>query len=202
VALADVTGSGAPRPGAMPNAADSALASTGSPATVPVACASAMATCAGSTPARASAFLMRDTWAFADGAPCIDFQPSWLAPVATTSAYTRHADRGTRGSRAAAAAGPGSSTMATAPSPRTKPSAAASKGMEEPEKERTPFSASVRKKWGDSSALTPISRAASHDPAAMDSHATCRAYREDEQAVSRVREGPVRSNPVDTQLDR
>jgi hypothetical protein len=36
----------------------------------------------------------------------------------------------------------------------------------------------------------------------MDSHATCRAYREDEQAVSRVREGPVRSNPVDTQLDR
>ena len=79
-----------------------------------------------------------------------------------------------------------------APSPRTKPSAEASKALHLPSGESMPACEKPMKPSGVIITVTPPAMAVLQRPSRMCSHATCTAVSADEQAVSIAMLGPVR----------
>ena len=92
------------------------------------------------------------------------------------------------------------STTTPQPSPRTNPSAAASKAWHCPVGDSASAWSKLRVTAGDSSRFTPAASASSESPARRLWHARWMATSDDEQAVSIVTDGPRRSRKYDTRL--
>jgi hypothetical protein len=100
-------------------------------------------------------------------------------------------------SRLRSALASGLSMTAPAPSPGTKPSAAASNTRQRPVGESAPERERSKYGVGVSSRLTPPAIAMSHSPRRRLSQARCTATSEAEQAVSTARLGPLRFRVCD-----
>ena len=85
------------------------------------------------------------------------------------------------------------STATPQPSPRTNPSAAASKAWQAPVGDMASAWSKLRVTTGESSRLTPPAMASSDWPVRRLWQARCTATSEEEQAVSMVSDGPCRS---------
>ena len=87
-----------------------------------------------------------------------------------------------------------------APSPRTKPLAAASNALHLPSGDNIPACENPMNPSGVIITVTPPAKAVLHLPASMCSHATCTAVNADEQAVSSARLGPLRFRQYEIRL--
>ncbi|CAM5319100.1 hypothetical protein SHIRM173S_02297 [Streptomyces hirsutus] len=171
-------------PPARRNASVSALTSIGSPSGVPVPCASTRPISSGVTPARRHTRVSRSACARPLGAAMPLLRPSPLAPLARMTPCTW--------SPSARARASGFSTTAPTPSPRTIPSAVASKGALRPVGDRMPAALVWTWMSGPSISATPPATAISQSPLRMLWQARCTASSDDEQALSTAAVGPVR----------
>ncbi len=182
--LTEPTRSGAPAARPAPATAPSAAASTGSPVGVPLPCSSTYWTSAGDTSAARYASRSTFSWAAALGTVSASVLPSLLTALPRITQYT--------GSPSRSASVSGLSRTAPPPSPRTKPSARASKVWQRPWAERAPSWAVSSMLSSASMRLTPAASASAHSPRRRLSQARCTATREDDWAVSTCRLGPFR----------
>ncbi|GAB2663703.1 hypothetical protein GCM10027271_23050 [Saccharopolyspora gloriosae] len=163
--------------------ASSACASTGSPSTVPVPCASTTSTSDADSRAFTSACWMTRCCDGPFGAVRPLDAPSWFTALPRTTARTSCPLRRASESR--------SSTSTPAPSAQPVPAAESAKERQRPSTDNPPCRENSRKVAGLDMTVTPPASASEHSPERSECAAKCSATSEDEHAVSTVTAGPT-----------
>nr|WP_262401575.1 hypothetical protein [Actinomadura sp. CNU-125] len=112
-------------------------------------------------------------------------RPAWFTAVPVITPST--------GSRSRTASGSRLRATVPQPSPRTNPSAAASKAAQRPRADSAPARAKPMSPAHSSCTVTPPAKARSLSPECSERHARWTATREDAQAASTAIDGPLTS---------